>query len=355
MERTVEALAAHLQGRVIGDGAMLIRDVNSLEAAQEGEMTFAENARHLAKALQGNASAIIVSSAVTDLRGRSGISVDDPKLAFAMLLEVFHPSVPPRGGVHSRAVLGDDLHLGRQVEIRANAVIGHRVRIGDGTIIEPGASIGDDVTMGERCVIGPNVVVYRQTVIGDRVTIHGGSVIGGDGFGYVFHQGRYVKVPQVGNVIIEDDVEIGCNVCVDRATVGSTVIQRGTKLDNLVQIAHNDRIGRHVIMAGQVGLAGSVTVGDYARFGGKAGVVDHVTIGDRAEIGAASVVTKSVGAGERVWGFPARAARSYMLQMAALNRLPALLKSVGGLVVRLVQVERRLGTPRRTRATRRRD
>ena len=342
MEQTLEALAAKLKGRLIGDGAVLIRDVNNLEAVQEGELTFAEDARHLAQALQSKAAAIIVSSAVTDLPGRSGISVADPKLAFALLLEIFHPAIPPKGGIHPSAIVGEEAQIDAQAEIRAHAVIGRRVRISRGTIVEPGACIGDDVTIGEQCLIGPNVVVYRQTLIGDRVAIHGGSVIGGDGFGYVFHQGRYLKVPQVGNVVIEDDVEIGCNVCVDRATVGSTLIQRGTKIDNLVQIAHNDRIGRHVIMAGQVGLSGSVTVGDYARFGGKAGVVDHVTIGDQVEVGAASVVTKSVAPRERVWGYPARAGRTTMHQMAALNHLPALLKTVADLLRRLVRFEGRL-------------
>ena len=342
MEQTLEALAERLKGRLIGDGSILIRNVNSLDAAQEGELTFAEDERHLAKALQSKAAAIVVPSAVTALPGRSGISVADPKLAFALLLEIFHPAIPPKGGIHPTAIVGEGTQIDAQAEIRAHAVIGRRTRIGRGTIVEPGACIGDDVTIGQECLIGPNVVIYRQTLIGDRVAIHGGSVIGGDGFGYVFHQGRYLKIPQVGNVVIEDDVEIGCNVCVDRATVGSTMIQRGTKLDNLVQIAHNDRIGRHVVMAGQVGLAGSVTVGDYARFGGKAGVVDHVTIGEQAEVGAATVVTKSVPPKETVWGYPARAARTTMQQMAALANLPSLLKTVSAVLARLVRIEGRL-------------
>jgi UDP-3-O-[3-hydroxymyristoyl] glucosamine N-acyltransferase len=202
--------------------------------------------------------------------------------------------------------------------------------------------VGDGVTIGEDCLIGPHVVIYRQTHIGDRVRIHGGSVIGGDGFGYVFHDGRHVKVPQVGNVIIEDDVEIGCNVCVDRATIGSTMIKRGTKIDNLVQIAHNDRIGQHVIMSGQVGLSGSVTIGNYAVLGGKAGVVDHVTIGERAQVGAASVVTKAVAPGEVVWGYPARPIRSTKHQLASLSRLPSLLKRVVGLIGQIRRMEDRL-------------
>ena len=172
--------------------------------------------------------------------------------------------------------------------------------------------------------------------------IHGGTVIGGDGFGYVLHEGRYVKIPQVGNVVIEDDVELGCNVCVDRATVGSTIIRQGTKIDNLVQIAHNDRIGKHVILAGQVGLSGSVSVGDYAVMGGKAGVVDHVRIGERAKVGAASVVIKSVKAGEVVWGYPARPLQEAKRQIAALSKLDAFRQLTARLVDRLRQSEARL-------------
>ena len=328
MAQTLEAIARHLKGRLIGDGAVLIRGVKGLDAVQAGELTFAEDPHRLAQALASDAAAVIVGADIEALQGKPGISVSNPKLAFALVLELFHPAESPQGGVHPRAILGKDVQLGEQADIRANAVIGNRTRIGQGTVVEPGAYIGDDVTIGERCLIGPNVVLYRQTIIGHRVRIHGGSIIGGDGFGYVFHEGRHVKIPQVGNVVIEDDVEIGCNVCVDRATIGSTLIQRGTKIDNLVQIAHNDRIGQHVIMAGQVGLSGSVTVGQYTMLGGKAGVVDHLTIGDKVRVGAASVVTKSIPTGEHVWGYPARPLRDAKQQMAALSRLPALLKSL---------------------------
>ena len=334
MEETLEAIARRLQGRVIGDGTIRIRGVNSIDAVQADELTFAEDAKHLAQAMATKAAAIVVSSDVRDLGGRAGISVQHPKLAFALLLEWFHPEAAAEPGVHPSAVLGRDVQLGAGVTVRPHAVIGNRVTIGAGTLIESGVHVGDDVTIGEHCFIAPNVVIYRRTHIGHRVRIHGGTVIGGDGFGYVLHQGRHVKVPQVGNVIIEDDVELGCNVCVDRATVGSTVIKRGTKIDNLVQIAHNDVIGEHVTMAGQVGLAGSVTVGNYVVFGGKAGVVDHVTIGDRAQVGAASPVIKSVPAGEAVWGWPARPLRQAKEQMAALSRLPGLVKRLRGLIAR---------------------
>ncbi|MDP3704036.1 MAG: UDP-3-O-(3-hydroxymyristoyl)glucosamine N-acyltransferase [Candidatus Omnitrophota bacterium] len=344
MEHTLESLAQYLHGRVIGDGTTRIRNVNNIDAVQSGELTFAEDAKRLAQAVTTPASGVIVSSSVKALGGKSGISVQNPKLAFALALELFHPSTPAAPGVHPTAVLGKNVQLGEQVSIRAHVVAGDGVRIGRGTVVESGVHLGDGVSIGEGCFIGPNVVIYRQTYIGHRVRIHGGTVIGGDGFGYVFHEKRYVKIPQVGNVVIEDDVELGCNVCVDRATIGSTIIKRGTKIDNLVQIAHNDYIGEHVVMTGQVGLAGSVTVGNFAALGGKAGVVDHVTIGESAQVGAGSVVTKSVAPREVVWGFPARPIRDAKHQMAALVHLPAFVKHVAKLLARLTAIEDRLTT-----------
>ncbi len=334
-EHTLETIAKHLRGQVIGDGAVLIHGVNSLEAARKGELVFAQDARHLSQALLSPASAVIVPLGVDQLGGKPGISVANPKLAFALALDLFYPTLTKPSGTHPTAVLGSNVKLGEHVTIGPHATIGNDVLIGRGTIIESGVHIGDGVTIGEQCFIAPNVVLYRQVSVGNRVRIHGGSVIGGDGFGYVFHDGRYVKVPQVGNVVIEDDVEVGCNVCIDRATVGSTMVRRGTKIDNLVQIAHNDRIGEHVILAGQVGLSGSVTVGNYVVMGGKAGVVDHITIGDRVQVGAASVVTKSVDSGGAIWGYPAGPVREVKRQMAALARLPQLFKEFRRLLILL--------------------
>lgn len=326
MEKTLSALCELLEGELIGDGYIRIHGVNSCAMAQDGELTYAESSKLLEQALESRAAGIIVPQDVKDLKGRSGIRVRNPHLAFALLLELFHPQTAFDPGIHDTVVLGKNVQLGEGVGVKAHAVIGDDVIIGKGTLIGSGVSIGNEVSIGSNCVLDSNVVIYRQCQLGDRVQIHAGTVVGGDGFGYTLNQDAYVKVPQVGNVIIEDDVELGCNVCVDRATVGSTIIRKGTKIDNLVQIAHNNRIGKHVLLSGHVGLAGSVTVGDYTILGGKVGVVDHVRIGEHVKAGGASVITKNVPDGETVWGYPARPLRVMKQQLAALARLPEWLK-----------------------------
>jgi UDP-3-O-[3-hydroxymyristoyl] glucosamine N-acyltransferase len=342
MEHTLAELNELLHGELIGDGTTVIRGVSGFDAVKEDDLTFAEDHKRLVQAIASQAAAIIVSMDVPDLQGRSGIRVPNPKLAFASLLELFYPVASHEPGVHATAVLGKNVQLAEGVAVCAHAVIGDEVCIGYGTTVGAGVSVGDGVRIGKQCVLDPNVVVYRQTQIGDRVLIHGGSVIGGDGFGYIFHNGAYVKVPQVGNVVIEDDVEIGCNVCIDRSTIGSTLIRRGTKIDNLVQIAHNNHIGKHVILAGQVGLSGSVTVGDYTVMGGRAGVSDHVTIGDRVQVGIASLLTKSVPSGQSVLGYPARATNDVKRQWAALARLPQWIRAVTLLLAQVRRQEERL-------------
>ena len=330
MDMTLLAICERVKGQLVGDGATLINGISASDHTQSGHLTLAEDAPHLARALASAASAVLVS-VTTDLQGRPGIRLSDPKRAFSMLLGLFYPEPILAPGIHKSAVLGENVRLGADVTIGANAVIEDGVVIGRGTRVGAGVYLGHEVILGEDCTLYPNVTIYRRTEIGNRVSIHSGSVIGGDGFGYTFSQGAYQKVPQTGNVIIEQDVEIGCNSCVDRSTVGSTIIREGTKIDNLVQVAHNNDIGRHVALAGQVGLAGSVTVGDYTQLGGKVGVVDHITIGQGVKAGAGTLVIKSIASGKIIWGVPAREARQTKRQLALLSRLPELLKRWLGL------------------------
>ena len=347
VEHSLESIARHLQGQVIGDVATRISGVNNLDSVQAGELTFAEDARRLTQALATNASAVIVGSDVKELGGRAGIRVTNPRLAFALVLDLFYPLPAQKPGIHATAVVGANARIGKTASIGPYVVISDDVLIGEGSIIESGVHIGEGTAIGENCFIAPNVTLYRQTCIGNRVRIHGGTVIGGDGFGYVMHQGRYVKVPQVGNVVIEDDVEIGCNVCVDRATIGSTLIRSGTKIDNLVQVAHNDRIGQHVILAGQVGLSGSVTIGDYTVMGGQSGAVDHIAIGSKVQVGAATPVTRTVPDGETIWGFPGRPIKESKEHFALIGRIPALFERFKQLLARVDALEKRANPPNR--------
>ncbi|MBI3319027.1 MAG: UDP-3-O-(3-hydroxymyristoyl)glucosamine N-acyltransferase [Candidatus Omnitrophica bacterium] len=330
MEYTLRMIATEVQGELAGDGEERISGINALETAQPGELSFAEHPKYLSQVRQTQASAVIVTKQFPALSGKNLLRVANPRQAFVKVMYLFQ-TTPDSGGIHPSAVVSPRATLAGDVTVGECAVIRDEARIGRGTRIESGVHVGQRVVIGQDCFIGPNVVLMHGTRLGDRVRIHGGTVIGGDGFGYVWTDGRHMKIPQLGHVVIEDDVEIGCNVCVDRAMFGSTLIRRGTKIDNLVQIAHNDSIGEDVIMAGQVGLSGSVTVGNRVMFGGQSGVVDHVTIGDDARIGAATPVTKAVRSGQIVWGFPARPIQRVKRELASLALLPRLIQQVKAL------------------------
>jgi len=326
MDYILQAINERIGGELCGNGDEPIIGVDTLEHAQAGYIAFAEDNKYEPAVRSTRASAVVVSKQFPVIAGRTLLRVEHPRLAFLKVMYLFQSRGEHLGGIHPSAVVSPEASLAEDVTVRECAVVRARAQIGRGTILESGVHVGHEVVIGQDCFIGPNVVLMYGTRLGDRVIIHGGTVVGGDGFGYVWATNQHVKIPQLGNVIIEDDVEIGSNVCVDRATLGSTRIRRGTKIDNLVQIAHNDSIGEDVIMTGQVGLAGSVTVGNRAMLGGQSGVVDHVTIGDDARIGAGTPVTKDVKAGETVWGFPARPIRRVKRELASLAQLPKLLK-----------------------------
>ena len=325
---TLEAIRAQVGGTISGDAGTVITGLNNLESAQPGDLTFAESDAYAPKVRATQASAVIVPPGFPEWAGRALLRVPAPRIAFIKAVSLFQSAAAPAPGVHRKAVIAPDAELGDRVTIRECAVVRSKARVGAGTIIESGAHIGEGASVGAGCFIGPNVVIMRGCRVGDRVILHAGAVIGADGFGFAWHEGRHLKIPQLGNVIIEDDVELGANVCVDRATFGSTIVKRGTKVDNLVQIAHNDLIGEDVIMSGQVGLAGSVTIGDRAVLAGKAGVVDHIVVGADARIGAASAVTKDVPPGQTWWGNPAREIGRTKRELAALGLLPRVLKKL---------------------------
>jgi UDP-3-O-[3-hydroxymyristoyl] glucosamine N-acyltransferase len=304
------------------------------DSAGPGDLTLAVDRRNLRRLGSCAASAAIVPPGA-EPHGLSVLEVDDPKATFARLLELFNrrPFVP--AGISNLAFVGRECQIPDEVTVAPFASLGDRVVLGPRTAILEGARVGEGCVLGADVIVHPNVVLYPGVQLGDRVIIHSGTVIGADGFGYVWDGGRHVKVPQTGTVVIEDDVEIGANSCVDRATFGATVIERGVKLDNHVHIGHNCRVGRDTIMVAQVGVSGSVNIGRSCIFAGHSGVVDHVTIGDHVKVMMKSGVSKDVPSGGRVSGSPAMDHEQAMRIEAVKRRLPELYRELKALKARL--------------------
>jgi len=331
---TVTELAALAGGRSGGDGGVVVRNVSSIEAAGEGDLVFVEDARRLGAALASAASCVIVPEGTEDAEdaegaegaGRRGvIYAARPKLAFALIAEALHPPKRWGEGVHPTASVEEGATLGAGVHVGPFAVVGRGAALGDGTQVRAGAVVGAGVKVGGGCVLHPNVVLYEGVTLGDRVVLHAGAVIGADGFGYVRDpEGVYHKFPQVGTVVIEDDVEIGAQTCVDRGALGETRIGRGTKIDNLVQIGHNVRVGERVVIAAQTGVSGSTVIESDAVIGGQVGMGDHARVERGAVIGSKAGILpgKVVRAGTVQWGVPVRPLDEYKRLNALWGRLP---------------------------------
>ncbi len=330
---TVASLARRVGGSVRGRGEIVIRGVNSVDDAQPDQITFIHDQKHAKRWPSSRAAAALISSELAiepaGDAGRAVIVVPNAENAMSQLLKLFQPpdrmpeiGVHPLAFVHPTARVGKDCRIGAHVSVEAGA------SIGAGTILHPGARIYADVVIGERCVVHSNTVVRERCRIGSNVILHPNVSIGADGFGYrpAPDGSGVAKVPQIGIVVIEDDVEIGANSCVDRAKFGQTLIGAGTKIDNLVQIAHNCRVGRGCLIAGLCGLAGSVVLGDGVQLGGNVGVADHAHIGDGAKIGAKSGVMGDIPAGQVWYGYPASERREALRQVAAVRKLPALIE-----------------------------
>jgi UDP-3-O-[3-hydroxymyristoyl] glucosamine N-acyltransferase len=339
MEFRLAELAERLGGELHGDPDLRICGVAGIKEARTGEITFLGNPRYEEWLEKTQASAVILPQRHA-FNGRASIRVADPYAAFQAVMTLFHSQRPLLGpGVHPAALIGENAVLGPDVAIGPQVVVGQGCRIGERTIILPGVVIGPDVTIGARCLIYPNVVIREETQIGDRVILHAGAVIGDDGFGFLTRAGVHEKVPQLGRVVIEDDVEIGANTCIDRATAGATIIRRGSRIDNLVQVAHNVSIGRNSILCAQVGIAGSTSVGDDVTLAGQVGIVGHIQIGDGAKVGAQGGVTKSVPPGAEVSGYPAAPHHLAKRVYASMRQLPDLLKAVRQLERRVRELE----------------
>ena len=327
MNLTTAEIAKQLGGEVLGDASAMLSGFAQAAEAKPGDLTFAENAEFFALAENSAATAIIAGKEFSSAK-KIVIRVANARIGFAKALAIFFPEPKFATGIHPTAVIAASAKIDSTAHIGPHCVVGERVNIGANCVLQSGNSLGHDSILGEETHLFPNVTIYPRTQIGQRVRIHAGSVIGSDGYGYVLDGGFHRKVPQVGNVIISDDVEIGANVTIDRGALGSTKIGRGTKIDNLVQIAHNVVIGEHCIVIAQVGIAGSTKLGNYVILAGQAGLAGHLKIGDQATIAAQSGVMSDVPAGSKWFGSPAQPDKDFKRQVIALRHLPELLKKI---------------------------
>jgi UDP-3-O-[3-hydroxymyristoyl] glucosamine N-acyltransferase len=338
----VRELADWLGAPFEGHGEKELTGAAALETAGATELAFAVSRKAEQQAESSAAGCLIVPPDYDNAAGRTLIRAAEPRTAFARAVSRLHPAPEAAPGIHPTAVVAPDAEIGDGAGIGPMAVIGSGSRIGPGTAVGAHCSIGRRVSIGERCLLHARVAVYDDVDIGDRVVLHSGCVLGADGFGFVLDGDRYHKFPQIGRVSIGDDVEIGANSCVDRAALGVTWIGEGTKLDNMVHVAHNCRIGRHVVVAAQTGFSGGVIVEDYAVIGGQVGIGDKARIESRAVLGSGCGVltSKIVRSGQVVWGTPARPLKEYLELLANLSRLPDLRKEMAELKHRLERLEK---------------
>lgn len=338
--KTVHEIASLIGGTVHGDAEIEIHTVGSLDRAGAGALAYAED-KYLEDIPASRAACVLVPSG--DFPDRTVIVVERPRVAFANIAQSLFPREQPFAGVHPSAIVHETASLGSDVAIGPWTMVDRSVQIGDRSVVYPGSYIGRNSRIGADCLIHPRVVLYPGVVLGDRVVLHAGTVLGADGFGFVFDGERQIKIPQVGQVEIGSDVEIGANSCVDRGALDETVVGDGTKVDNLCQIAHNVQIGNNAVISSQTGIAGSSRIGNHATVGGQVGIADHCRIDDHAIVGAQCGVPsrKRVPAGEVFWGTPARPLRRIKRQQAFVGRLPELAEEVKRLRAEIESLKKR--------------
>lgn len=341
MQHTVLQLAELIGGKAVGEGQTVIWGVTSADQPLPGHITFLEDPKQLAELEAGPLACLIVPLQVGNSK-KALIQVEHPKLAFAKLLNVFFPPRAFAGIVSEKAFIAPTARLGEKVTVEAFAYVGEGVELKAGSVVRSYAYLDRNVKVGEQTILHPHVVLYENTVVGDRCVIHSGAVIGSDGFGYIPTPAGQVKVPQTGNVVIEDEVEIGACTTIDRATLGSTHIGRGVKIDNLVQIAHNVTIGPHTVISAQTGISGSSKVGAFATLGGRVGLADHVEIGDQVMLGAqAGVPSGKKIPSKQIWiGAPARPYHEARKQVAAQWRAAEMLAEIRRLREKIEELEK---------------
>lgn len=344
MAVTLREIADLVGGEVIGDDRIRVTGINPLDKASPGEISFFIDKRYKEGLKKTRASAVLVPE-VSDIYHGHQVVVPNPALAYGRVARLFAPPEPRFQGISDRAVIHEKCRVGKNTSIYPLVYLGEETVIGDEVILYPGVFVGDRVKIGDRTLVYPNVTIMHDCLIGNEVIIHGGSVIGSDGFGFVRDGPTNVKIPQTGFVQIDDQVEIGANNTIDRATLGRTWIQRGVKTDNLVQIAHNVVIGEDSILVAQVGISGSVEIGREVVIGGQVGIADHLKIGDRAMIGSQSGVAKSIPPGKLVSGTPAMPHQLFLRTSGIITRLPQIHNRLRALEKKLDELEKGLTQP----------
>jgi UDP-3-O-[3-hydroxymyristoyl] glucosamine N-acyltransferase len=341
MGKTLKELASLLGGKVVGDENAIVSSLGTLDEAAEGQITFLANPKYAGKVSTTRATAVIVPPGA-ERYGRNVIEVKNPYLAFAKLLALFHvkPLVPK--GVMAGAHVSASAVLGDGVTIYPGAYVGDGAKVGSRTVLYPGVALYENAEVGEETVLHANVTVREGCRIGNRVIIHSGTVIGSDGFGYAPDGKAYQKIPQIGIVVIEDEVEIGSCTTIDRAALGLTLIRRGSKIDNLVQIAHNCVIGENCIIVSQTGISGSTKLGEHVTIGGQVGIVGHLEIGDNVMVGAKSGVHSSIPAGQILSGYPAFPHKEWLKSASIFSKLPEMRKTLNSMEKKIQELEAKL-------------
>jgi len=345
MKKTLKEIAELINGKLCGDENIVIVGVNEIDKAQKGEITFLRDRKYVELLKKTKASCVIIPEDLANLSiSTSYIVVKEPYIAFVKILEIIYSEKEKKfyKGIHPTVLKGENVKFKNNVSIGPYCILGNNVEIEEGSILVANVFIGNNVKIGKNVLIYPNVTVLEDTVIGNNVIIHSGTVIGSDGFGYIQKDGRHIKVPQVGRVVIEDDVEIGANVTIDKATISETRISKGTKIDNLVHIAHNVYIGENVLLLAQVGIAGSSKVGNNSILAGQTGVTDHISIGSNVKAGPRTGIIQNVEDNQVVWGTPPIPFEEQKKISVASRRLPKLLVEFNKLKSKVEQLEKLL-------------
>ncbi len=342
MEFTAKQIAELIQGRIEGDENAVVNTFAKIEEGKKGAISFLSNPKYTHYVYDTESSVVLIDEEV-ELEKPTNATLIRVKNAYdcvAKLLQMYDAMKPKKSGIDPLAFISPKAKVGENCYIGAFAYIGDGVEIGDGCQIYPHAVIYDNAIVGNNCIIYPNVSIYHDCRLGNNVTIHSGSVIGADGFGFAPTPDGFDKIPQIGIVTIEDNVEIGANTCIDRSTMGSTYIRKGAKLDNLIQVAHNAEVGQNTVMAAQVGIAGSTKVGNWCMFGGQVGIAGHLNIADGTQVGAQAGITNSIKKAEApILGSPAIDAKAYMKSYAVFRRLPDIYQQLSALKKEVEQLK----------------